>query len=71
MATKREDEANRKSLTDLIDQWIDDQQNESGEPLDMWISDTLAAKMATAAWAVLDESRATQDWLKKEGHLTP
>jgi hypothetical protein len=37
--------------------------------LDMYISDTLAEKMGDAAWSVLTESRETQRWLQREGHI--
>lgn len=58
----------REDLKDLIDGWIDDVQ-EGDEPLEMWISDTLAARMTDAACAVLEESRLTQNWLQKEGYM--
>jgi hypothetical protein len=33
----------------------------------VYISDTLVSSMTDAAWNVAMESRATQEWLKKEG----
>jgi len=55
----------KKSLKIVIADWINETQ-ESNDTLDMWISDSLARSMANAAWAVLQESKRTQQWLKRE-----
>ena len=60
--------AQREDFKELIYGWICDIQD-GDEPLDMWISDTLAARMADAACSVLEESRLTQAWLKREGYM--
>ena len=56
----------KSSLREVLDGWIEDTQ-EGGNPLDMWISDTLIDAMTQAAWTVLVESHDTQKWIKREG----
>lgn len=58
---------NRNNLQQVIRKWVDEKQ--ADDELDMWISDSLITAMTTAAWAVLEESRETQQWLKAQGYM--
>lgn len=58
---------NRNSLQQVIQEWVDGKQ--ADDELDMWISDSLITAMTTAAWAVLEESREMQQWLKAQGYM--
>lgn len=59
---------NKQRLQEVIEDWVNNEQN-GDNPLDMWITDTLISRMTDAAWAVLEESQLTQQWLVREGHM--
>lgn len=58
---------NRNNLQQMIRKWVDGKQ--ANDELDMWVSDSLITAMTDAAWAVLEESRETQQWLKAQGYM--
>ena len=58
--------ATRQRLERAISDWVEFEQQD--DSLQMWITDSLIERMTLAAWAVLTESRQTQEWMKKEGH---
>lgn len=57
----------KQSLHDVIDDWLNGVQ-ESTAPFDCWIPDELVGLMRDAAFAVLEATENTQDWMSRKGH---
>jgi ABC-type sugar transport system ATPase subunit len=55
----------KESLRKQMAEWIEKTQD-GEDRLEMFVSESLAEAMTTAAWAVVQESKQTQDFLKRE-----
>lgn len=61
------DDKRKQQLREEIDAWLEASQENEETHFDMYMSDTLVDAMTEAAWNVLEESRNTQEWLKRQG----